>query len=413
MSSPSPSSSSTPSAAVTFDDALARRNSLILAFAMALAGANASVVIATGTLVGRMLAPTPAWATAPITTFVIGTALMTMPAATLMRRLGRRPAYQLGALIGVVAGLLAAFAVKLASFWLFMLATALCGAYQAFVISYRFGAADHASPAFRAKAVSYVTLGGLASAMIGPQLVIHTKDLLTPYTFLASYLGQAVVAGLAILVLGAYAGSAPQGPGGPGGEARPTRQILAGSRLRVAIFCGAVAQALMNLIMTATPLAMLGCNHTDTESTLAIQWHIVAMYLPGLFTGSLIIRFGVYPVMMLGLALLAGCGVVALLGISVAHFYTALILLGLGWNFAFVGATTLVLDGLRPAERTRIQGINDMVVFATTAFASLMAGKILAWAGWATLNGVIFPFVVVAGLLVLWLARQPRPSPAE
>lgn len=394
------------------DDQLARRNALVLAFAMALAGANASVVISTGALVGRMLAPSPEWATAPITTFVIGTALMTMPAATMMRRLGRRDAYRLGALFGVVAGLMAAVSVKLASFWVFMLATALCGAYQAFVISYRFGAADHASPAFRPKAVSYVTLGGLASAIVGPQLVILTKDMMAPYTFLASYIGQAVVAGLAILVLAAFVGPAQVASTEPGGEARPTREILRSTRLRIAIFCGAIAQALMNLIMTATPLAMLGCNHTDTDSTLAIQWHIVAMYLPGLFTGSLIIRFGVYPIMTLGLALLAGCGVVALMGVSIGHFFAAMILLGLGWNFAFVGATTLVLDGLRPAERTRIQGINDMIVFATTACASLLAGKILAWFGWATLNGVIFPFVVMGGAMVIWLARQPRPGAA-
>lgn len=398
---------------MSVDDRLARRNALVLAFAMALAGANASVVIATGTLVGRMLAPGPEWATAPVTTFVIGTALMTMPAASMMRRLGRKQAYRLGALFGVAAGLLAALAVKLALFWLFMAATALCGAYQAFVISYRFGAADHASPGFRAKAISYVTLGGLASAVVGPQLVIFTKDLLPPYTFLASYIGQAAVAGLAILVLAAFSDGPPVTAATSGGPARPVREILASSRLRVAILCGAVAQALMNLIMTASPLAMLGCNHTDTDSTLAIQWHIVAMYLPGLFTGTLIIRFGVFPVMLLGLALLAGCGVVALAGISVPHFFAALILLGVGWNLAFVGATTLVMEGLRPAERTRIQGINDMVVFVTTAFASLMAGKILAWFGWGTLNGIIFPFVAVAALLVLWLARQPRITPAE
>jgi MFS family permease len=391
------------------DDQLARRNALVLAFAMALAGANASVVIATGTLVGRMLAPSPEWATAPITTFVIGTALMTMPAASMMRRIGRRNAYRLGAMIGVLAGLLSAWSVHSASFWTFMASTALCGADQAFVISYRFGAADHASPAFRAKAISYVTLGGLASAMIGPQLVIHTKDLVPPFTFLASYLGQAAVAGIAILVLGLFDGPVQPVDTSPAGMARPVREILRSTRLRVAIFCGAVAQALMNLIMTATPLAMLGCNHTDTDSTLAIQWHIVAMYLPGLFTGTLIVRYGVYPILMIGLALLAGCGVVALIGISVPHFFLALILLGLGWNLAFVGATTLVLDGLRPAERTRIQGINDMIIFATTAFASLMAGKVLTWFGWATLNMTIFPFVIGAGLLVFWLMRQPQP----
>jgi MFS family permease len=390
------------------NDALARRNAIVLAAAMGLAGANASVVIATGGLVGKMLAPSPDWATAPITAFVVGTALSTMPAAWLMRRIGRKDAYRIGAGIGVVAGLLAAYAVREASFTLFMMATLLCGGYQAFVISYRFGATDHASPAFRPRAISYVVLGGLASAIVGPQLVIHTQDLLPPYTFLASYVGQAVVAALSILVLSTlHLPSLPAVPAA-GEEARPLGEIFRAKRLRVAVVCGAIAQALMNLIMTATPLAMIGCFHSTTDATLAIQWHIVGMYLPGFFTGNLINRFGVYRVMVLGLVLLAACGAVALSGISVPHFFAALILLGLGWNFTFVGASTLVTEGLRPTERTRVQGLNDLIVFATTSVASLSAGKILANFGWGALNMTIFPFVLAAGLMVLWLATHER-----
>lgn len=391
-----------------FNDALARRNAVILAVAMGLAGANAAVVIATGALVGQMLAPSPDWATAPITAFVIGTAAATMPAAWLMRKLGRRLAYQIGAGIGVVAGILAAWSVQVALFWPFMAATALCGAYQAFVISYRFGATDTASPALRPRVISYVVLGGLASAVVGPQLVIHTKDLMPPYTFLPSYIGQAVVAALAIVVLGLLRMPALVVGTGADEQARPMAQIFRAPRLRVAVVCGAIAQALMNLIMTATPLAMIGCAHSTTESTLAIQWHIVGMFLPGLFTGTLINRFGVYPIMILGLVLLAACGVVALSGISVPHFYAALILLGLGWNFAFVGASTLVVEGLRAAERTKVQGINDLIVFATTSIASLSAGKILASFGWGTLNMTIFPFVLAAAILVLWLIRHEK-----
>lgn len=390
------------------NDALARRNAVILAGAQGLAGANASVVIATGGLVGAMLAPSTDWATAPITAFVLGTALATMPAAWLMRVMGRRDAYRIGAAIGAVAGLISAFAVRDASFWLFMVATMLCGGYQAFVISYRFGATDHASPALRPKLISYVTLGGLASAIVGPQLVIHTKDLWPPYTFMASYVGQAAVAALSILLLSAlrFPPAAPIVTADD--KARPLAEIFRSRRLRVAVFCGAIAQALMNLIMTATPLAMVGCAHSTTDATLAIQWHIVGMFAPGLFTGTLINRFGVYKVMTLGLVLLAGCGAVALAGISVSHFFAALILLGLGWNFTFVGASTLVTEGLRPSERTRVQGFNDLIVFATTSLASLSAGKILAGFGWGTLNMTIFPFVLLAAVLVFWLARHER-----
>lgn len=391
-----------------YNDALARKNAIVLAMAMGLAGANASVVIATGALVGSTLAPSPDWATAPVTTFVIGTALATMPAAWLMRVLGRRDAYRIGAAMGVIAGLVAAYAVQEAMFWTFMAATALCGAYQAFVVSYRFGAADGASPAYRPRVISYVVLGGLASAVIGPQLVIHTKDLMPPFTFLPSYIGQAVVAGLAIVVLGALRFEPVPSGVGTAAEARPMREIFRSPRLRVAVICGAIAQALMNLIMTATPLAMIGCFHSNTDAMLAIQWHIVGMFLPGFFTGAIINRFGVYPVMMFGLALLALCGVVALSGITVSHFFAALILLGLGWNFAFVGASTLVAEGLKPSERTKVQGINDLIVFATTSVASLSAGKILANFGWGTLNMTIFPFVAAAVILVFWLIRHEK-----
>lgn len=388
------------------DDALARRNALILAMAMGLAGANASVVILTGGLVGKMLAPGPEWATAPITTFVLGSAATTVPAAWLMRVMGRRDAYRIGCAFGVIAGLLAAWSVREALFWPFMLATTLCGAYQAFVISYRFGAADSASPAFRPKAISWVMIGGLASSIIGPQMVILTKDLSPPYTFLPSYLAQSAVAAIAILAL-SFLKAPPLPPADHVAEAaRPLKEIFRSGRLRVAVVCGAIAQALMNLIMTASPLAMIGCDHTTTDAANAIQWHIVGMYLPGFFTGHLINRFGLYPVMILGLSLLAACGIVSLSGVSVAHFFAALVLLGLGWNFAFVGASTLVVEGLRPAERTKVQGLNDLIIFATTAVASLSAGKILAYFGWGTLNITIFPFVTAAAVLVFWLMRH-------
>lgn len=391
-----------------FDDALARRNALVLALAAGLAGANASVVIATGSLVGQALAPSPGWATAPVTTFVIGSALATIPAAEIMRRLGRRTGYCIGAGLGVAAGLVGAYAVREGAFAIFMFATALCGMYQAFVLSYRFGATDNASPSLQPRLISWVTLGGLAAAFVGPQLVIHTKDMTPPFMFMASYLGQAAFAGLAILVL-SFVRNVPKPVAAGAQEApRPLAEIFRSRRLRVAVACGAVAQALMNLIMTATPLAMVGCAHSTTDAALAIQWHIVGMFLPGLVTGKLINRFGVYPVIVTGLGLLAGCGIVALAGISVEHFFAALILLGVGWNFAFVGASSLLVGNLRPAERTKVQGFNDFVVFTLTSLASLSAGAVLANFGWGPLNLMIFPFVLAAGILVFRLSRAEK-----
>ncbi|MCU0818654.1 MAG: MFS transporter [Beijerinckiaceae bacterium] len=389
------------------DDALAKRNALVLSGAQALAGANASVVFATGALVGASLGPSPAWATAPTTTFVLGTALATMPAAYLLRTLGRRAAYQYGAAMGVLAGLLAAYAVREGSFALFMLATALCGCYQAFVVNYRFGATDNASPVFRPKAIAWVLAGGIAAAFVGPQLVIHTKDMLAPYTFMASYIGQAAVAGLSISLLFFFRNAPAPAPGSQE-PARPLREILKSRRLKLAIGISAIAQALMNFIMTATPLAMIGCFHTTTDATLAIQWHIVGMFLPGFFTGPLIARFGVYKVIAAGLILLALCGIVGLSGITIAHFNTALVLLGIGWNFAFVGASAVVAEGQKPAERNLVQGFTDLVIFSVTALASLSSGKLLAGFGWTSLNIALFPFVAAALVMVFLLLRDSR-----
>ncbi|MGL5447808.1 MAG: MFS transporter [Rhabdaerophilum sp.] len=392
---------------MSFDDALAKRNALVLSGAQALAGANASVVFATGALVGAALGPSAAWATAPTTTFVIGTAIATMPAAWLLRRAGRRAAYQYGAAIGLIAGLLAAYAIQQGSFALFMVATAMCGVYQAFVVNYRFGATDNASPAFRPRVIAWVLAGGVAAAFVGPQLVIHTKDLTPPFTFMASYIGQALVAGLSIGVL-LFFRNAPAPAVGSQEPARPLREILKSRRLKLAIGISAIAQALMNFIMTATPLAMIGCFHTTTQATLAIQWHIVGMFLPGFFTGHLIAKFGVYRVIALGLTLLGVCGVIGLSGITLLHFNAALIALGVGWNFAFVGASALVAEGQKPSERNLVQGFTDLVIFSVTAVASLSSGKLLAGFGWASLNIALFPFVIAAFGLVWLLIRDER-----
>ncbi len=274
-------------------------------------------------------------------------------------------------------------------------------------MNYRFGATDNASPAFRPRAIAWVLAGGIAAAFVGPQLVIHTKDMLPPFTFMASYIGQAAVAGLSIALLFLFR-NAPVPPAGSQEPARPLREILKSRRLKLAIGISAIAQALMNFIMTATPLAMIGCFHTTTDATLAIQWHIVGMFLPGFLTGPLIARFGVYTVIAVGLILLAACGIVGLSGITIAHFNTALILLGVGWNFAFVGASAVVAEGQKPAERNLVQGFTDLVIFSVTALASLSSGKLLAGFGWTSLNIALFPFVIAALVMVGLLLRDAR-----
>jgi MFS family permease len=386
-------------------DRLARRNAAVLSVATGLAGANAAVVFATAALVGRSLSPDLTLATVPASTFVVGTMLSTFPVAHAAKRFGRRATFMAGNLLGAWAGGLAALAIYLGSFGLFCLATALAGAYQAVVQTYRYAAADTATADFRPKAISWVLTGGVAAAFIGPQLVIHTKELLLPWLFLATFIGQALVAVLAMAVTGRFIDQRREEV--VSGPQRPLAEILANPRLIVAILCGTMAQALMNFVMTAAPLAMQMCGHSVVDSTLGIQWHIIAMFAPSFVTGSLIARHGKERIVALGLVILAGCGVVSLTGITVAHFWVALVLLGVGWNFAFIGATAMVTDCHTPAERARVQGLNDFTIFGVTSVGSFLAGYMLATVGWNTISAAMIPLSLVFTVLVLVIRRQP------
>lgn len=373
---------------------------------MALAGANASVVIATGSILGKMLAPSPALATVPVTTFVLGTAAFTYPSSALMKRIGRRAGFMVGGTLGVLAGLVGALSVWYASFPLFVLATTLCGAYQSCVVLYRYAAADTASPAFRPKAISYVMVGGALAALVGPPLVIATKDLFPPMLFLATYLGQAVFAAIAIAVVSLFK-DAPPLTAAAAGVARSLGELLKQSRLIAAIIAGMVSQGMMNMVMTATPIAMLGCGFNVTDSTLGIQWHILAMYLPSFFTGSIVARFGKGPVALAGLAMLAVAGIINLTGQSLWHFWSSLIILGIGWNFAFVSATAMVTDCHTPAERAKVQGFADFMIFGGTTIASFMAGFLYSTLGWASINWSVLPITAIA-IVAVSVACFPR-----
>jgi MFS family permease len=388
-------------------DRLARRNALVLAAAQALAGGNNAVIVITGGIVGAMLAPDKGLATLPITAMVLGMWLGTLPVGVLAKTYGRRFALLSGSAIGVLSGLISCFAVLTGSFLLFLLGAFCGGLYAAAHQSYRFAAADTASESFRPKAVSWVLAGGVFSAVIGPQLVIFTKDIWAPYLFAGTFAGQAVIALLAMLVLAFVRIPRPVVVKGASGG-RPLAEIVRNPRFISAAVCGAASYGMMNLVMTSAPLAMLACDHSVTDATLGLQWHVLAMFLPSFFTGSLIVRFGIDRIVVLGLALIFASAVVALLGITLWHFWTVLVLLGVGWNFAFIGATAMVTQCHAPAERNKVQAFNDFLVFGSMAVGSFSSGQLLASFGWAAVNEVVFPTVLAAAALLLWRAMRER-----
>ncbi|WP_373235903.1 MFS transporter [Cohaesibacter celericrescens] len=390
------------------DDRLARRNSIILAGAQSFAGAMPTIVVAMGGLVGYyLLGADKSLATVPVSSYVFGTAAMIYPAAFLMKRLGRKLGFLIGAFGSSLAGLLSCFAILQGSFWLFCFGTFLSGAGQAFVAQYRFAAADTASEAFRPKAISWVMVGGILAGIIGPQTSILTKDLFEPVLFAGAFLGQAVLGLVGVLFL-LFLQVPDQTKEIQQQGGRPLVEIVSQFRFIVAASCAAVTYALMSFVMTATPLAMIACNHSQEDATLAIQWHVLGMFGPSFFTGSLIQKFGKEKIVVLGLFMLAGCSTVALMGIEVANFWIALILLGVGWNFAFIGATTMLTDCYHPSERAKTQATNDFLVFGTVTIASFSSGGILNAFGWEKLNWVMFPPVVLCLLLLMLQAYKKR-----
>ena len=323
--------------------------------------------------------------------------------------MGRRFALQCGSVFGVASGLISYSAVVTGNFWLLLAGTFCGGLYAAAHQSYRFAAADTASDAFRPKAVSWVLAGGVFAAVIGPQLVIFTKDLLPPYVFAASYLGQSVCALLAAAVLQFV--KVPPLAANRASQGRPLLDIVRTPKFIVAVACGVASYTTMNLVMTSAPLAMVGCGHSVTDAALGIQWHVLAMFGPSFFTGGLIMRFGVGRITTIGLALIGLTAVVDMSGVTVAHFWTGLVLLGLGWNFSFIGATTMVTQCHRAEERNKVQAFNDFLIFGSMAVSSFASGQLLADFGWQTVNAVIFPTIFVAAVLLAWLKLR-RPAEA-
>lgn len=392
-------------ASAIFPEQIQRGNIWRLSVAQALAGANSVVVYATGAIVGDMLAPSPMLATLPISIFVVGMAACILPVGALTRRKGRRAAFLAGTGAGALAGLLAMMAVIMGWFWLFCLATFFGGSYAAVVLSFRFAAADGVEPKRRARALSLVMAGGVAAGIVGPQLVTWTMDLWPASVFAATFLVQAAVAaGSAVILLGVRL-PIPTAQDIAGG--RPLTMIVRQPRFVAAVICGAVSYMLMNFLMTAAPLAMHMHGHSQASANLGLQWHVIAMYAPSFFTGHLIGRFGAARIATAGLVLTGVSAAVGLGGMDVMHFWWSLTLLGLGWNFGFLGASALVLECHRPEEKTSVQSLNDFIVFGLMAIGSFASGGLLSAYGWSTVLWVSF---VPLALAVVALAVAIRKS---
>lgn len=394
------------------DDATIRRNMIVLALAQTLGASSGPIVNSLGGLVGQQLSTNPALVTLPVSLYNLGLALGTLPAAAIMRRFGRRSGYLVGTAFGLFAGLVAALGIFQASFWIFCLGTFIAGFYASYVQSYRFAAADGVSGPLKGRAISAVMIGGLAAAILGPQLVIWTKDSIPALPFAGSFLSQAALALFAIPVILALRSPAPAaGQTQTGG--RSIIQILQTPRYLLAVAAGVVSYGLMTFVMTAAPVAMVHMGHSVDHAALGIQWHVLAMFAPSFVTGRLMARFGKERVTAAGMAITAASAVVALLGIDVGHFWISLTLLGVGWNFGFLGATAMVTDCHTPEERSKVQGANDFIVFGTVALASFSSGALLNASGWSALNWIVLPAcAVILVPLLLSLRRSPESQAA-
>ncbi|MGX9116236.1 MFS transporter [Mesorhizobium sp. BHbsci] len=390
----------------------ARRTALILAASQAIIGSAAPIAISVGGLAGHyLLGFDKSLATAPITGFNVGVALGALPAAAIIGRLGQRDGFMTGTIVTALGGLIATLALFQASFWLFAFGLLVIGIGGAFVQQFRFAAADNAPSEFKARAISFVLAGGIVTAILGPQIVIFTRELFAPVMFAGSFASILVLAavGAAILSFLRIPAKAAVKVEIADSDARPLSEIVTRPRFVAALFCAVGSYALMSFVMTGAPLAMVGCGLSTDDATLGISWHVMAMFAPSFFTGSLIYRFGAERIVATGLVLLVGCAAVALSGLALWQFWTALILLGLGWNFGFIGATAMVADSYRPSEKGKVQGFHDFVLFGSVAFASLMSGAVYnAW-GWEMLNWIIFPVTVLCfvalGVLKMTSAR--------
>jgi len=388
-----------------------KRNVLILAAGQALFQTASVLIMTVGGLAGLIVAADKSLATLPIAAVMVGAMLGTVPASLLMGRIGRRAGFVLGALMGAVGGGLGALGMIRGSLLLLCAGTFLVGIYQAFAQYYRFAAAEAASASFKSQAISLVLAGGVVAAIAGPQLGVLAKDT-AGAEFAGSFL--AIVAlSLSASALLAFIRMPPAPPASVDSDARPLSAIVRQPKFLVALGGAAIGFGVMILAMTATPLAMVAHHHAASDAAFVIQWHVLGMFVPSFFTGFLIARFGVLTMMLAGVAALAGHVVIALSGLALLHFLSALVLLGVGWNFLYVGGTTLLTETYRPSEKAKVQALNDFSIFGVVVVASFTSGWLMHGIGWMGVNLAALPFLaataVAIGLLMLFRPRISGP----
>jgi MFS family permease len=383
-----------------------KKNVALLCATQSLLFTNNTILISINGLAGFALAADKSLATLPVTSYVIGAALTTLPVSHLMRRVGRINGFTIGTLIGILGALICGYAMYTQSFWTLCLGTLVMGIYNASGQYYRFAAADVASPDFKSMAISLVMAGGLVGGVIGPQTSKLTKNFFGT-EFLATYLaliGFCLIA----LVLQRMMDIPRLTAAERKEQGRPLREIARQPAFLVAVLSAMVGYGVMNLLMTATPLAMQSCEHPFSDAAFVVQWHVIAMFAPSFFTGALIRSFGVRTILFTGVLLSLGCVAIALSGVEVMHFWAALVLVGVGWNFMYLGGTTLLTETHTPAERAKVQGANDMAIFITMAISSASSGWLFSARGWEVMNYGAIPFLVATGLAILFLRARPR-----
>lgn len=391
----------------------ARKNVLVLVAAQAILGAQMSMIFTYAGLAGQNMASNICFATLPISMIVLGSMLAASPLSSIMQKHGRRAGFFIGAFGGMLGASVSAYGLYSGSFPLLLLGSLVTGVYMSSQGFFRFAAVDTAPEDFRPKAISWVMAGGLISAFIGPQLGKLTVDS-TAVPFMGVYLTVIVLNLVGSLLFFALDIPTPPPAKEKSEQGRSRWEMITTPRILVAVICAMVSYALMNLVMTSTPLAVVGCGFGKDDAANIVSGHVVAMFAPSFFTGHLIVRFGVEKIVATGLAILALAGVVALSGVELSNFYIALFLLGVGWNFGFIGATTMLASAHTPEERGRMQGLNDMIVFGFVTLASLASGGLMNCSGgtpvegWTSVNLAMVPFLVLAGGALIWLVMQPK-----
>jgi len=388
------------------------RNVAVLSVCQMLFGTGRSLIVATSPLIGYAIAAEKSLATLPHALVIVGTALLTLPAALLMRRIGRRRGFVFGGLVGAAGGVVCVYGVIVADFWMFALGTLLFGASAGFAQHYRFAVTDVASPAFRGKAISFVLASGVVAGFAGPEIAKLSKDMFLPTLFLGPYLFLIVMALLSCVVV-MFVDIPNLSPSEAADSGRPILEIMRQPIFVVAVLSATIGQGVMNLLMTATPLAMQHAHHPFDDTAFVIQWHSVCMFAPGFITGSLIKRWGEIKIIVMGLLMLAVCVPIALAGDTVFLFWSSMALLGVGWNFSFTAGTSLLAEAHTPSERAKVQGWVNFIIYGFAAVSALSAGPLLHYFSWQVVNYAALPMIALAigvTLYYAWFKQSSAPA---